>query len=125
REIIGSARRPQYLPWFRGPRDLSTALAREAKRSTEEGSGRRSALWPLALALGSSDASSMTCSRCGDVCSCVPDRRQAAGSIQAHLESDAECESPRLHAETCLIDAEAADASEQEFAASLERNGES
>src|SRR4029077_2488384 len=96
REIIGSARRPQYLPWFRGPRDLSTALAREAKRSTVEGSGRCSAFWPLALALAFSQDSSMTCSLCGDVCSCVPDSRRTAGSVHAHLESDAERGPSRL-----------------------------
>jgi uncharacterized RDD family membrane protein YckC len=67
----------------------------------------------------------MTCSHCGDVCSCVLDGRLAAVSIQAHLESDAERESPRLHAEARLIDPEAADTSEQELPASLEGNGES
>jgi uncharacterized RDD family membrane protein YckC len=67
----------------------------------------------------------MTCSLCGDVCSCVPDRRRAAGSVHAHLESDAERGPSRLHAEARLIDPEAADPSEQEFAASLEGNGES
>ena len=67
----------------------------------------------------------MTCSLCGDVCRCVPDGRQAAGSIQAHLESDAERESSRLHAEARLIDPEAAKASKQEFAVGLEMNGES
>jgi len=67
----------------------------------------------------------MTCSLCGDVCSCVPDSRRTAGSVHAHLESDAERGPSRLHVEACLIDPEAADPSEQEFAASLEGNGES
>lgn len=67
----------------------------------------------------------MTCSLCGDVCGCLPDGRRAAGSVDAHLESDAGRGPSRLHAEARLIDPEAGDTSEREFAASMEGNGES
>jgi uncharacterized RDD family membrane protein YckC len=67
----------------------------------------------------------MTCSLCGDVCSCVPHGRRATGSVLAPVESDAERGSSRFDADTYLLDPEAADTSEQEFALSLEGNGES
>src|SRR5579862_7335050 len=80
------------LASFRGLRDLSTALAYEAKRSS---SGSCSAfgcsLWPQAFSIDSH----MTCSLCGDVCGCSQAVVQSGSGLS--LGSDAEPGVARCH----------------------------
>src|ERR1700746_2010196 len=80
------------LASFRGLRDLSTALAPEAKRSP---SGSCSAfgcsLWPLAFSIDLR----MTCSLCGDVCGCSQPVIQSGSGLA--LGSEAEHGGPRCH----------------------------